>query len=177
MTPSDHLLLLINSPNTVSSELAKDPTRPVSEVANRLYHLDEPSKVHKLLGKLHLSKPANPPSSPPAANVFGFSKDALDRVASAGRFKDRPSDLFLKVGLRRFYFRPSRVSACRGLLCDVMLMAFFRSCVLQIYHDVLLTLEQDPMAGLVSPPLLASTGVVPLSIISVIPDIIKHCEY
>lgn len=46
----------------------------------------------------------------------------------------------------------------------------------QIFYDVLLTLESDPMAGLVSPPLLASTGVIPLSIVSVIPDIIKHCE-
>ena len=30
------------------------------------------------------------------------------------------------------------------------------------------------MAGVVSPPLLASTGVIPLSIVSVIPDIMRH---
>lgn len=45
---------------------------------------------------------------------------------------------------------------------------------LQIYHDILLTLEKDPWAAVVSPPLLGSTGVVQLSIISVIPDIIQH---
>lgn len=45
---------------------------------------------------------------------------------------------------------------------------------LQIYHDILLTLEKDPWAGVASPPLLGSTGVVNLSIISVIPDIIQH---
>lgn len=44
----------------------------------------------------------------------------------------------------------------------------------QIYHDILLTLEKDPWAAVVSPPLLGSTGVVPLSIVSVIPDIIQH---
>ncbi|KAI5477424.1 hypothetical protein MNV49_006416 [Pseudohyphozyma bogoriensis] len=45
---------------------------------------------------------------------------------------------------------------------------------LKMYADVLLTIEKDPLAGLVSPPLLGSTGVIPLSIVSVIPDIIDH---
>ena len=44
----------------------------------------------------------------------------------------------------------------------------------QIYHDILLTLEKDPWAGVVSPPLLGATGLVNLSIVSVIPDIIQH---
>lgn len=35
-------------------------------------------------------------------------------------------------------------------------------------------MEKDPWAGVVSPPLLGSTGAVNLSIISVIPDIIQH---
>jgi hypothetical protein len=35
-------------------------------------------------------------------------------------------------------------------------------------------LDTDPLAGLVSPPLLGSSGVVPLSIVSVIPDIMRH---
>ncbi|CCL99523.1 uncharacterized protein FIBRA_01541 [Fibroporia radiculosa] len=45
---------------------------------------------------------------------------------------------------------------------------------LKIYHDVLKTLDVDPWVGSVSPPLLGSRGVVTLSIISVIPDIIQH---
>ncbi|KAF7968391.1 hypothetical protein HWV62_30667 [Athelia sp. TMB] len=45
---------------------------------------------------------------------------------------------------------------------------------LQIYAETLRTLEHDPLANLVSPPLTAATGVIPLSIISVIPDIIRH---
>jgi hypothetical protein len=36
-----------------------------------------------------------------------------------------------------------------------------------------LTLEDNPINGLVSPSLAGATGVVPLSIISVIPDIIE----
>jgi hypothetical protein len=38
---------------------------------------------------------------------------------------------------------------------------------MQIYAEVLRTYEHDPLANLVSPPLTASTGVIPLSIISV----------
>ncbi|KAF8515685.1 hypothetical protein BU17DRAFT_76795 [Hysterangium stoloniferum] len=45
---------------------------------------------------------------------------------------------------------------------------------LMVYSDVLDTLECDPWNGMVSPPLLASSGVIPLSIVSVIPDIMRH---
>lgn len=45
---------------------------------------------------------------------------------------------------------------------------------LKVYHEVLKTLDVDPWAGAISPPLLGSRGVVTLSIISVIPDIIQH---
>ncbi|KAI0270588.1 hypothetical protein BC834DRAFT_1011250 [Gloeopeniophorella convolvens] len=45
---------------------------------------------------------------------------------------------------------------------------------LKVYNDVLHTLDKDPLAGLVSPSLLGSSGVIPLSIVSVIPDIMRH---
>ncbi|KZT57351.1 hypothetical protein CALCODRAFT_483286 [Calocera cornea HHB12733] len=45
---------------------------------------------------------------------------------------------------------------------------------LKIYRDVLLTLDRDPMIGCVSPPLLGSNGTIPLTIVSVIPDIMRH---
>jgi hypothetical protein len=35
-------------------------------------------------------------------------------------------------------------------------------------------LDIHPLAGVVSPPLLGSSGVIPLSIVSVIPDIMRH---
>ncbi|EEP81672.1 conserved hypothetical protein [Uncinocarpus reesii 1704] len=45
---------------------------------------------------------------------------------------------------------------------------------LKIYHDALCTLGRDPMAGLISPSLMGSCGVVPLTIIGPIPDICRH---
>ncbi|KAM0747598.1 hypothetical protein T439DRAFT_366513 [Meredithblackwellia eburnea MCA 4105] len=45
---------------------------------------------------------------------------------------------------------------------------------LKIYLESLRTLEGDPLAGVVSPSLTGSTGVMPLTILSVIPDIIGH---
>ncbi|KAI9461909.1 hypothetical protein BJY52DRAFT_1257542 [Lactarius psammicola] len=45
---------------------------------------------------------------------------------------------------------------------------------LRVYRDVLRVLENDPLASLVSPSLLGSSGVVPLTIVSVIPDITRH---
>ncbi|MCJ1309901.1 hypothetical protein MMC25_003562 [Agyrium rufum] len=43
-----------------------------------------------------------------------------------------------------------------------------------IYHDMLCTLEGDPMVGITSPPLMGSSGVVPLGIIAPLPDICRH---
>ncbi|KAI9776650.1 MAG: hypothetical protein M1839_009456 [Geoglossum umbratile] len=45
---------------------------------------------------------------------------------------------------------------------------------LMVYHDVLSALEDDPLAGMVSPPLMGSCGVLPLTVISTVPDIARH---
>ncbi|KAK4442166.1 hypothetical protein QBC34DRAFT_364217 [Podospora aff. communis PSN243] len=45
---------------------------------------------------------------------------------------------------------------------------------LKIFNDCLCTLEDDPLHGMASPSLLGSCGVVPLTVISVIPDIARH---
>ncbi|WWC60775.1 uncharacterized protein I303_103351 [Kwoniella dejecticola CBS 10117] len=45
---------------------------------------------------------------------------------------------------------------------------------LNIFAQSLLPLNTDPLKNLVSPSLIGSCGVIPLSIISVIPDIIQH---
>ncbi|KXX76260.1 Minor cardiolipin synthase ClsB [Madurella mycetomatis] len=45
---------------------------------------------------------------------------------------------------------------------------------LRIYHDALCTLEEDPLRAMVSPSLMGSYGTVPLTIISVMPDIVRH---
>ena len=45
---------------------------------------------------------------------------------------------------------------------------------LQVYHDVLATLDADPLGGMVSPPLMGSYGTMPLSIIAPLADIVRH---
>ncbi|KAF2093202.1 phospholipase D/nuclease [Rhizodiscina lignyota] len=45
---------------------------------------------------------------------------------------------------------------------------------LRIYHDALTTLEHDLFMGCVSPPLMGSSGVVPLTIIGDLHDICRH---
>lgn len=45
---------------------------------------------------------------------------------------------------------------------------------LQVYHDVLATLNADPLSGMVSPPLMGSYGTIPLTIIAPLADIVRH---
>ncbi|KAJ8127857.1 hypothetical protein O1611_g5779 [Lasiodiplodia mahajangana] len=45
---------------------------------------------------------------------------------------------------------------------------------MRLYHDALCTLNDDPGRGMVSPCLMGSTGTAPLTIISVLPDIVRH---
>ena len=45
---------------------------------------------------------------------------------------------------------------------------------LQIYHDVLATLDADPLGGMVSPPLMGSHGTIPLTVIAPLADIVRH---
>ena len=45
---------------------------------------------------------------------------------------------------------------------------------LRVYHDVLTCLDVDPLAGMVSPPLLGSYGTMPLSVIAPLVDIARH---
>ncbi|KAL4808296.1 hypothetical protein BDV18DRAFT_98068 [Aspergillus unguis] len=45
---------------------------------------------------------------------------------------------------------------------------------LKIYHDALASLGRDPLGGVVSPPLMGSNGVVPLTIVAPLPDICRH---
>ena len=45
---------------------------------------------------------------------------------------------------------------------------------LQVYHDVLATLDADPLGSMVSPPLMGSYGTIPLTIIAPLADIVRH---
>ncbi|KAL3455359.1 hypothetical protein BJX64DRAFT_282124 [Aspergillus heterothallicus] len=45
---------------------------------------------------------------------------------------------------------------------------------LKIYHDALCTLDKNPLGGVVSPPLMGSSGVVPLTIVAPLPELCRH---
>ncbi|KAL4945414.1 hypothetical protein BDV06DRAFT_184859 [Aspergillus oleicola] len=45
---------------------------------------------------------------------------------------------------------------------------------LKIYHDAIATLGRNPLGGVVSPPLMGSNGVVPLTIVAPLPDLCRH---
>ncbi|KAL4867029.1 hypothetical protein BDV12DRAFT_210206 [Aspergillus spectabilis] len=45
---------------------------------------------------------------------------------------------------------------------------------LRIYHDALCALDRNPLGGVVSPPLMGSNGVVPLTIVAPLPDLCRH---
>jgi len=45
---------------------------------------------------------------------------------------------------------------------------------LKLFHNVLCTIKRDPLCGRVSPSLIGTSGVIPLTIISTIPDIMQH---
>ncbi|BCS24462.1 IQ calmodulin-binding motif protein [Aspergillus puulaauensis] len=45
---------------------------------------------------------------------------------------------------------------------------------LRIYHDALAALGRNPLGGVVSPPLMGSHGVLPLTIVAPLPDLCRH---
>ncbi|GAW07091.1 IQ calmodulin-binding motif protein [Lentinula edodes] len=100
---------LVQSPTTISSEYARDPTEEPGKIAKRLYQ--------------HLTQTPPPPS---IQGNFGSIP---------------PSPLFHSI-----------------------------------YQSILrnLAASGDALAGMVSPPLIATSGVVPLTIIAPLPDIVKH---
>jgi hypothetical protein len=121
---TERVVKLCQSDDTVSGELAKDPTLPPHKAAHKFYGQHAPSVVGASLPEAWTSA----------------SKEELERASTCGKFGDQgPSELFLRI-----------------------------------YHDALKTLEHDPLMGCVSPPLMGSTGVVPLTIVGSMHDICRH---
>lgn len=78
--PSDNVIRLCATEETIANELAKDPAVAVSKVVEKLHkHLKSiSSKAEKKIDSDNES-------------------DRLERAAKCGRFPNKPSDLFLKV--------------------------------------------------------------------------------
>ena len=78
--PSDNVVRLCATQETITSELAKDPSAPVSKVVEGLRK--EWQRALNKAGK---------------KNEPGDEKEFLERAVQCGKFPGRPSDLFLKV--------------------------------------------------------------------------------
>lgn len=76
-----------------------------------------------------------------------FTPEDLDRAEQCGKFPYRPSDLFLKVRCARLR------------LCVLESMTG-----VQIYSNVLDTLEHGPLKNMCSPSLMGTSGVVPITV-------------
>lgn len=81
---SQHVLDLCTSSTTLTSDLAKNPDRPISRVTEKLFK-DHGARFKQLRPQLTDVSPAE------------GDEDELDIVMRCGSFPHRPSDLFLQV--------------------------------------------------------------------------------
>ena len=136
---SNHVLGLCTSSQSVSSLLAEDPTMAPGDAWKELCG-DRPS--------------SNASSTTSVNSVDGVPserKHPLERAAMCGKWgPTKPSELFLKVCIQMSSSVTQKLTMTP-----------------QIYHDALCTLDDDPSVAMVSPSLMGSCGVVPLTIISV----------
>lgn len=142
---SDRLVQLCTSNDSVSSLLAEDPSLAPGDAWERLYggHV-----LKTAAEKAHKGDHTNGSTVPGAT-----PGDELERAARCGKWgPTKPGELFL---------RASMAECCQG--CAWFQMLTWP----QIYHDALCALGDNPLRGMVSPSLLGSCGVVPLTIISV----------
>ncbi|WWC89702.1 uncharacterized protein L201_004627 [Kwoniella dendrophila CBS 6074] len=171
---SSQLRSLLSNPEntTITSALASSPAHTtVQEIAEKLYgpHRDHGHHAH------HLAKSGEDVSS---TTQEGEKQGGVDKILEKLHMKEHEGrDERLKNAAEEQW------SAMRPLSNEQL--DEIRKCgqwgnfppselFLNVYAQSLLPLETDSLKNLVSPSLIGSTGVIPLSIISVIPDIIKH---
>lgn len=111
---------------------------------------DPESPVHKIADKLY----SKPNKLSEVLTRVSISKDhsAITKSEENKQLDDKELDSAASCG--NFPYKPS------GLF-------------LHMFAAALRTLSRHPLSGMVSPPLMGSSGVIPLSVISVIPDIMK----
>ena len=128
---SDRALKLCQETQTVSNELAKDPSKAPTKICEELYGHHKPIITHEEQKREHAVSGVD---RPPATET------ELENTRQCGKWgPQEPSEFFL-----------------------------------QVYHDVLATLDADPLGGMISPPLMGSHGTMPLSIIAPLADIVRH---
>ncbi|ORX36040.1 hypothetical protein BD324DRAFT_629933 [Kockovaella imperatae] len=155
---SSELSDLINGSETVTTVLAAHPDWSVERVEESIYgkrhhahHKYDTKESEGLMEKLHLSKSKEEDDESLAEKNHLKTMDQWEAINPLSEQQLQELRKSGKWGTKS----PSD---------------FF----LNVYAQALLSLEGHPLNGLVSPPLVGSCGVINLSIISVIPDIIQH---
>lgn len=139
-------------PNTTSIDTAQRP--PDSSLPRKILALCNAKESVT-------SRAAQSPNEPLhaiATHLYqsnGYHPHGKGHVKDPGLGKLTKEDLDTAASCGNFPYRPSDL-------------------FLKVYAQVLRLLEHDPLASMVSPPLLGSSGVITLSIVSVIPDIMRH---
>jgi hypothetical protein len=111
-----------------------------------------------------------------AKNLFHFDieDEKVSKKVTLGDETDEDLEQALACGNwgtsnpTRLFLRVSHV------LRNPRFTLFPYSLTTQIFHDVLCTLEKNPLVGVCSPSLMGSNGVCPLTIMAPIPDICRH---
>jgi hypothetical protein len=84
--PSQHVIDLCSSSDTVTKSLADNPNQEISKIVSKLFKNSGGNTLTNLSAKFKST-------SPKKEN----EEELLDQVAKCGKFPYRPSDLFLKV--------------------------------------------------------------------------------
>ncbi|SPO31578.1 uncharacterized protein UTRI_06398_B [Ustilago trichophora] len=138
-----------SSQPTITSAVAADPTLPPSHAAKHLFPI--PSAAKRGIIRFKIKEQLEE----------GRGKHWIWDKGAVHQDNREPDDDELQRVRHRFGYK----STAQGGPSRLYLM---------VLADCLLPLPRNPMSGVVSPPLLATTGIVPLSIFSTGPDIIGH---
>lgn len=136
---------------TVTSELAKDPSQCPLKVFRGLYH-GHPDVSH--------SEKFGPRGSLSEESSQFEDQDELQKARACGNWgSQQPSKLFLQVSCPSLLLKPGNINLIP---------------LIKVFHDALCSLEKNPFSGVISPPLMGSTGVLPLTIVAPLPDLCRH---
>jgi hypothetical protein len=138
---------------TVTSELAKDPNQRASSVFKSI------CRDHH-----HISNGTKQDSSNPTqeSDEGSHESSTFEKARAHGKWGTaEPSEIFLRVS----------IMTIKTILRQRHPNSIFSN---QVYHDALTAVEKKPETGVVSPSLLGSTGIVPLTIVSPLPDLCRH---
>jgi hypothetical protein len=169
---ASHSLASASSPpqsetGTITSALAADPHLAPSKAAKRLFP-DAPAWKRAIL-RFKIKEELQEGRG----SKWNWHKGAVHACNL------EPDDEELKAVRTRYGYKseeeggPSRLYSMVSSFC-ISVSNCANSLTSQILADAVLPLPRSPMSAVLSPPLLACTGIAPFSIFSTGPDIIQH---